>query len=373
MISRPFASALALLIVLAGLTWPQPVQAHAVNYGALRSTLDIHDKQLNFHAIAPQQISVDAADQAGKIQLFEQYVSGSLTISAKSKPCPFKLTTFDNADPAKTMLDGVFTCQAAVTRIEDLRIESTLFADQFSNYDHFMSVAIGNKGWNLVFSPGQESYPSQVRAVPVTTDSAGQTHGGAGQFFSVAGQFIVLGITHIGTGIDHILFLLSIILLIRSLRNILILVTTFTLAHSVTLILAGLHIVTISPRIVEPLIALSIVYMAVRNIQILKKQKGKKKAKEHIGERRLTTGGFGLVHGLGFAGALLETHIPDGYVIPSLLFFNVGVEVGQLGILAILVPVLIQVDRLRQRRIILLEVSAIIVVVATVWFFQRVL
>lgn len=116
-------------------------------------------------------------------------------------------------------------------------------------------------------------------------------------------QFIELGIKHIWTGYDHILFLLSVILLMRIPKKILLLVTSFTIAHSLTLLLAGFHVLEIPSDVVEPLIAFSIVYTAFRNVAILRK-----KEKEVLVHGWFTTFGFGLIHGLGFASILNETY-----------------------------------------------------------------
>ena len=135
-----------------------------------------------------------------------------------------------------------------------------------------------------------------------------------------------LGFEHIvPKGLDHILFVLGLYLLNTSLRPLLIQITAFTLAHSITLGLGLYGIVTISPAIVEPLIAASIVYVAVENIVT---------SKLHFW-RPVIVFMFGLLHGLGFASVLSEIGLPRADYVSGLIAFNVGIELGQLSVIAI--------------------------------------
>jgi hydrogenase/urease accessory protein HupE len=177
-----------------------------------------------------------------------------------------------------------------------------------------------------------------------------------------------MGVKHIWTGYDHLLFLLSIVLLVRSISKILIIVTTFTIAHSLTLILATLHVITISPRIVEPLICLTIIYAALLNMKFLVRSK----STDNTYDLRLTTAGFGLIHGLGFAGALRAASLPTAYFVPSLLFFNLGIEIGQLLVLCIFIAILLLVDKSPKRREILAGISIATITIATFWFIERI-
>lgn len=146
-------------------------------------------------------------------------------------------------------------------------------------------------------------------------------------------QFLLLGIEHILLGFDHLCFLLALLLVATNLSSVLKIVTSFTIAHSITLALAAFDKVTLSPNIVEPLIAVSIVYVGLENIW----RHGK-----DIEGRWLLTFAFGLVHGFGFAGALKELNIGaggSGIAVP-LVSFNVGVELGQLAVAALVWPLL---------------------------------
>jgi hydrogenase/urease accessory protein HupE len=177
--------------------------------------------------------------------------------------------------------------------------------------------------------------------------------------------FLRLGVEHILIGFDHLCFLLALLLAAVRMRDVVALITTFTLAHSLTLAAAALGIVALSPRLVEPLIAASIVYVAVENLILQRPPR----------YRLLVVFGFGLVHGLGFAGILAERlpGVTGWAVVPPLLAFNAGVELGQLAVAACLVP-LIRLARAQPRLAPRLQpvLSAVIATAGIVWFFQRV-
>jgi hydrogenase/urease accessory protein HupE len=138
-------------------------------------------------------------------------------------------------------------------------------------------------------------------------------------------RFLALGFTHIiPYGLDHILFVLGLFLFSTNLRPLFIQVTAFTIAHSLTLGLAMLGVFSLPARVVEPLIALSIAVVAIENIFFRKMRPS----------RWMIVFGFGLVHGLGFAGALRDLGLPEGQFLKTLISFNLGVEGGQLAVIA---------------------------------------
>jgi hydrogenase/urease accessory protein HupE len=141
----------------------------------------------------------------------------------------------------------------------------------------------------------------------------------------VVREYTVLGFTHIvPLGLDHILFVLGLLLLSTRMAPLLIQVTAFTVAHSVTLALSVFGVLSLPSSIVEPLIAASIVYVAVENIF----------TRQLKPWRALVVFAFGLLHGLGFAGVLNEVGLPQGQFVPALVSFNIGVELGQLAVIA---------------------------------------
>lgn len=148
---------------------------------------------------------------------------------------------------------------------------------------------------------------------------------------SAAREFFALGVEHIVMGWDHLAFLFGLLIVGGKLRDAVKIITSFTIAHSLTLALATFNLITVSPRIVEPLIAASIIYVGFENI-----------VREDFSKRWMLTFAFGLVHGCGFATILRDRGIgADGEgVAAPLVWFNVGVEVGQIAIAALLLPVI---------------------------------
>ncbi len=149
----------------------------------------------------------------------------------------------------------------------------------------------------------------------------------------VAATYLQLGVEHILAGIDHLFFVLALVLLVREPKRLIATVTAFTVAHSLTLAAATLGLVHVAQRPVEAVIALSIVFVAGEIVH------------DARGDPGLTTRmpwvvafAFGLLHGLGFAGGLREVGLPEQSIPLALLFFNLGVEVGQLLFIALMLP-----------------------------------
>jgi len=181
----------------------------------------------------------------------------------------------------------------------------------------------------------------------------------------VVQTYLELGFTHIlPKGTDHILFVLGIFLLSIHLKPILLQVTAFTIAHTITLALTIYGVVSLSPRIVEPLIALSIVYVAIENI-----------VTPRLAPWRVAiVFAFGLLHGMGFAGVLSQLGLPRSEFLPALLSFNAGVELGQLAVIAIAFILIGLAFRNKPwyRRRIVIPGSIAIAAVGLFWFVQRV-
>ena len=175
--------------------------------------------------------------------------------------------------------------------------------------------------------------------------------------------YFVYGFDHIvPKGLDHILFVLGLFLLSYKWRPLLAQVTAFTLAHTITLALGLFGIITLSPSIVEPLIALSIVYVAVENILT---------QRLHVW-RPVVVFLFGLLHGLGFAGILSEVGLPRDQLVSALIAFNLGVEAGQLAVIAaafVLTYAFMGKSWYRQR--IVIPGSIAIGLVGLYWFLER--
>ena len=177
--------------------------------------------------------------------------------------------------------------------------------------------------------------------------------------------YLELGYTHIlPLGLDHILFVLSLYLLSPKLKPVLWQATAFTVAHSVTLGLSMYHVIKPPASIVEPVIALSIMYVALENIF------SPKLKKTRIGIVFL----FGLVHGMGFASALGQLGLPEKSYLTSILMFNLGVELGQMTVIisAYLLFGKWFGEKPWYRKAIVIPLSAIIAVIACFWTIQRI-
>ena len=201
--------------------------------------------------------------------------------------------------------------------------------------------------------------------------------GGEGGSFHQFLVYIKEGIWHIWTGFDHVLFLVSLLLpAVLVLRNkrwepaprfggafveVLKIVTAFTLAHSITLSLAALEVVSLPSRLVESMIALSVVLAALNN-------------EYPVVRARLWVVAFcfGLIHGFGFASVLVDLGLPQWALLAALVGFNLGVEIGQAALVSIILPVSFAMRATRfYRKVVLTGGSWLIVVVASVWFAER--
>jgi hypothetical protein len=179
-------------------------------------------------------------------------------------------------------------------------------------------------------------------------------------------EFLKLGIGHILNvdAFDHLLFLIALLLGCRKLKTMLLVITGFTVAHSVTLTLAALNWVNVSPRLIEPMIAASIIFVALENFR----------SAEKSWRRYALTCGFGLIHGFGFASSLRESGLGGNglEIVRPLLGFNLGVEIGQLVVAAVVLPLLLGLNRWPWfARHGVRMISGLVILVATVWLWER--
>ncbi len=182
---------------------------------------------------------------------------------------------------------------------------------------------------------------------------------------AIIGNYIVIGFEHIvPKGLDHILFVVGIFLLSVHLRPLLWQVTAFTVAHTITLGLSIYGIISLPASVVEPLIALSIAYVGIENIL----------SPQLKPWRIALVFCFGLLHGMGFAGVLSEIGLPQSEFLTALISFNVGVEFGQLSVIAVcLLLVGYWRDRPWFRSVIVIPASLLISVVGLYWAWERTL
>jgi hypothetical protein len=221
-----------------------------------------------------------------------------------------------------------------------------------------------------VLFPGETSFTLDLTALNANAPTAPSpgaipATGSSGDAWSTFKSFFAQGFLHVlPEGLDHILFVLGLFLLSRGWKPLLLQVSTFTLAHSVTLVMATLGWVKVSPSVVEPIIALSIAAVAIENIV----------HPRYTPWRLVVVFVFGLVHGLGFAGALSSLDLPTAALASGLVGFNLGVEGGQLAVIAIAFLATVWVRNPEHyRRWIVIPGSALIAAMGLWWTVQRVL
>ncbi len=182
--------------------------------------------------------------------------------------------------------------------------------------------------------------------------------------FAVVKKFIPAGVHHILIGPDHLLFLVGLLLLGGSIRQLLVVVTSFTVAHSITLSLAALNIVTPPARLIEPAIALSIVYVGADNLL----SAGGRDVRGWIAFT------FGFIHGFGFANVLREMDLPRRALGWSLFSFNIGVEIGQLFVVVLVATAFTMLRQKSEwsRRHLAFAGSIVVIAAGAFWFVQRV-
>ena len=285
---------------------------------------------------------------------FEATVASQVLIAADGKVAKDKSVRshLDQNNNVQVCLDYY------VTGFSSLEIQSKIIA----------SLPLGHRQYLQVQnSAGETVFESLLSATAdcATVRMPDTTGNNALEAVHSFANFLSLGVKHILMGYDHLLFLLGLLIVARGFVSSLSIITSFTIAHSITLAIATLHVVQIPSRIVEPLIAASIVFVGIENLL-----RG-----DVLNARRMVTFGFGLIHGFGFASALSEAGIGSGTggIVLPLFSFNLGVELGQIVVAAAALPIL---WKLREKPMFIARwapaCSAAIVVLGSFWFFQRV-
>jgi hypothetical protein len=326
----------------------------AVAARTVRVTLQISNRDL-YEAIG---VDKDRAVQRAEVERARaallDYVAARVHIRNGEADCPPGERALSFADKS----DGFF----AVTRVDYVCKRTA--ADVTVEYDLFFDLDPMHQGLARIELPGQPEGQHVFRGAARTLRLDRPV-----SLFDHLRDYCLLGMEHIFTGYDHLAFLFGLLLVAtaRGLRGgsryILGVVTAFTVAHSVTLIAAGLGWVRLPSRFVESAIALSIAYVAIENLVVREPKR-----------RWLLTFCFGLVHGFGFASVLAEIGLPPSGVIPSLVSFNVGVEIGQLTVVLAVAPILLWlVPRYQQSARVRTIGSIVLFVLASYWFFERVL
>ena len=292
------------------------------------------------------------------------YALTHLKLSAGGSACPLQVTqqlVDHHTDGAYTVLMLRGACAAP---IDTLTVDYTLLAEFDPQHKGLLALRKGDATRTAIMEA------ERPRQDLLLADA-----GGWRQF----AEYVRQGVWHIWIGFDHILFLLSLLLpavllyrerawvgrdgLKPAAIDVIRIVTAFTVAHSITLTLAALGVLALPSRVVESLIAASVIVAALNNIRPLYQR-----------ARVLFAFGFGLLHGFGFASVLADLGLPQGALLGSLVGFNVGVELGQLAIVAVFLPLAYLLrNSLFYRRIVMLGGSAAIALLAAVWLAERAL
>ncbi len=316
-------------------------------------------------------IGLDANDNGeitwGEVKARQQdiaaYAMAHLSFNAEGAVCPLIVTgqlVDEHSDGAYAVVRFDAACAA---RPRSLELSYQLFFDIDPQHRGLLRLQNGEQTQTTIFSPEVTSKRFDL----------GDKGGSLKQFFAYTKE----GIWHIWIGFDHVLFLVSLLLpavLVLSHKTwqpaarfggafleVLKIVTAFTLAHSITLTLAALEVVSLPSRLVESLIAVSVVLAALNNLYPLVQ-----------GRRWVVAFAFGLIHGFGFASVLVDLGLPKWALLSALLGFNVGVEIGQAAIVAIILPLAFTLRATWFYRTVVLRAGSwLIVAIAALWFAER--
>ncbi|MEU1590466.1 HupE/UreJ family protein [Micromonospora sp. NPDC005710] len=339
------------------------------------SAADAGDDDALFRAGTAAFEAGDSAAQAAALKSHTSavlgYVSDRFSVSSRGADCrpaqvgDATIGEREGVPYANLLLD--WTCPE---RVDEHVVRSGLFPDDEGYV----------KGTKTIVT-----YEIDGRSGSAALDAANPSFSTAQTWYQRFGEFFLLGAEHLLTGIDHILFLLALIAGSRRLREIVLAATSFTLAHSVTFMLAALGLVEVPGVVVEPIIALSIAVVAGWHLWGIWRRGERAAELETVGRGHLSLDRagwirlgvvfcFGLVHGLGFAGALGIDEAWSWTLLWSLLVFNVGIEVVQLTIIAIVFPLLFVLRRRAPKAGLWVTgaVSAAVSTMGLIWFVQRV-
>ena len=299
---------------------------------------------------------------------------GALLLSTDNQACPWTVSAPMQLDKHS---DGTYAVLSLKAQCPPSADTSNAPKTINATYNLFFDVDPSHRGLLQWLAPSAKGQEQTAQALIFSTETASQTLALAPTgWWQTLRQYIVDGVWHIWIGYDHILFLLSLLLpavLVRranqwdpapALRGALVetlkVVTAFTLAHSITLSLAALQVISLPSRWVESVIAASVVLAALNNVR------------GTIDRRRwLMAFSFGLVHGFGFASVLADLGLPQGALVLALVGFNVGVELGQLAIVAIFLPLAFGLRATRFYRVGVLTGGSIVVALLASWWLAK--
>jgi hypothetical protein len=317
------------------------------------AVVTVNDREVSYRlTVVPSELPEMAS------QLLSRAVAGSrldaeriaeamrraVVVRVDGAPCrPGRVAVQDVGAGLRVLLAYALYCPAATGRLE---LEED-WADLFG--EHYVTIAtIGSQRGASEHVLGQES---RRVAVDLTTSNPPGLMG-----------FVRLGVEHILTGYDHLLFLFALLVGASNLWRVLGIASMFTLAHSITLSMAVLGLVNAPAAVVEPLIALSIIWVAVENIL----------GEGRVWHRFVVAFVFGLVHGLAFAGALTPLALTGWSLFRALAGFNLGVELGQAIAICLVLPIMLLIGRLARAVVVYRYASLAVAAAGAYWLVERI-
>ncbi len=298
------------------------------------NTIDIHDDSVLF---SNDGSLTEVGDD------YQSYIIKKIIIKNDGVPCSFTKFNYD-VDP----IDGFNVLVDCNSKINNLSVNDSTLSGTF-NVNKIYEVNLGNSKKRFI---GEDILYFEVKNEQSSNSNV---------FFN----YFKLGIEHIIFGFDHIFFIIGFILISSSFISLLKSISGFTVSHSITLSLAASGLLFISPKTVEPVIALSIIVVGLMSLVNLWENKLNK---------FWLIFGFGIFHGLGFAGAIAEVGFPKVNFFTALLGFNLGVEAGQLFIVLVVFPIIYYINKSKKYGIYIKKfISLIIVSGGVIWLISRLL
>ena len=309
---------------------PEPNKHYRVEVGFLGS-----DIERMFAENKPAPADVDLTEPGVIEGMIGKFIQSRVDLqNAEGQTCTSKVVSVgeDPANPYDSKAVLWMDCSAVPGEI--FYNPYKLLNAQGPRAKHF--VSIGEKGDDSKLTEaqraGREPSPGQVMIIP--GDAMIDLSKPLLTPWEMAPKFLYAGVEHIMTGYDHLCFLLAVVMWASSAWPVVKIVTAFTVSHSITLTLAALQIVNLPSAWTEIAIALSIIYVAVENFFTRK-----------VDGRWRDTFIFGFIHGFGFASGLIELGVPQRAIVPALASFNIGVEIGQIGVVLVVIPLLVVIDK----------------------------
>ena len=345
------AAAAIALATLALLDRPPQVDAHTTSTGL--ATLTVSGSTVSYRLTVlpgelpaePARLLTSAADgDPAAVERVASELRRRITVRSGEVSCRPGRAQIQGSrlGDGRVTLELTLECPAPPAR---LKIRDEWFELFGEHYRTIARIEVPGAAREAVFLPD----------APETTIEIGREPAQGSAFFR-------LGIEHILTGYDHLLFLLALLLRGGRLLSLLKIITAFTVAHSITLALAVLGVVTIPGRVIEPAIAASIVWVALENLL----------RRDALSQRWLASFVFGLVHGFGFASAIEPLALPPARLALALLGFNLGVEAGQAFVVMLLLPLLLWMRGRSWEPRVVRAASIGVAAIGLAWLVQRV-